>query len=197
MAQQGGDPFGIFDVRLAPRHGPQVVRIDHQQLHITAFLEYVVDRLPVHAGCFHGDMRAATLGQPAAQLGQVGGHGAERAHPTIERTVSSRPQHARHDRFLVHVQSGAPFMYDVHRSLPLDQILVAPRSGDTSCSDSPTRARSNSQRCLPVSQAILRSGLDAPGETRPRCPAAPSQPTAHHIPFSSSLVGRRPMNSSG
>src|SRR5206468_2600000 len=51
---------------------------------------------------------------PAAQLFEVDRHRAERADVRVDVTATRRPQHARYDRFLVHVQSGAPLMYDVH-----------------------------------------------------------------------------------
>src|SRR6266851_37814 len=174
MTEQIGNPLGIFDVGFAAWHGLQVLRVDDQQGERLALLQDVVDRLPVDPSGFHRYVGAATLDQPLAQGFQVGCHRPKGAHFLVDHALRRRAQHTRDNRLLVHVQPGTPLVNNVHLSPPAQQQnLCLSRSRDATRSDSPTRAHSNSQRCLQASRAILRNGLTAPVETRPRCPATP------------------------
>jgi hypothetical protein len=62
MLEQVGDPLGILDIRLAPRHGLDVRGSDDQ--HLKLVFEDVVDGLPIDAGTLHGHVRAAGRRQP-------------------------------------------------------------------------------------------------------------------------------------
>ena len=55
MRQQIGQPNGIVDVSLAPRHVLHMRGVSQHQFAIP-ICQNVPDRLPVHAGSFHGDM---------------------------------------------------------------------------------------------------------------------------------------------
>lgn len=50
MLEQISDPFRIFDIRLAPWNGLDVLSIDDEDLQMT--LSQVVDGFPKHAGTF-------------------------------------------------------------------------------------------------------------------------------------------------
>ncbi len=89
VAQQVGQPLGVLDVGLAPRHRLDVPRVDQQQREL--LLQQVPDRLPVDPGALHRHVRAARLLQPGRQRQQLVGHRAEGAH-LLDRLADPLPE---------------------------------------------------------------------------------------------------------
>src|SRR5438067_12087504 len=81
-------------------------------------------RLPVDAGRLHRDMGTALASQPVRQREQLLGCRLEAAHLAPYRTVHHVPN-AGHDRILVHVETGAMWVQNLH--IP---PAAAPRAWD-------------------------------------------------------------------
>jgi hypothetical protein len=74
-------------------------------------VEHVVERLPIHARCFHSDQGDLEGGQPVPKLQQPLGGGFELADLLVGFLVlvlSGIDSHACGDGGFVHVESGAP-----------------------------------------------------------------------------------------
>src|SRR6266540_2993438 len=112
MLKELRNPHGIRDVGLAAGHVSHVSRV-HQH-HIEFVLEDVVDRLPVDAGAFHGDVLAPELGEPVTQLEQVT---SRRSKGTAR--LRSLPVWSRHDQactnaVFVNIETTATLKQTVH-----------------------------------------------------------------------------------
>jgi hypothetical protein len=103
VRQQLGDPLGVFDVRLAARHGLEVRRVE-QPDRAGAF-EQIKDRLAKLAGAFEADMRAAALSQPVGQPQQLAGGRAKRLRLGQARPLRITHEPADDDRPLVHIDA--------------------------------------------------------------------------------------------
>ena len=69
MAEQVGDPFRVFDIRLTARNFPDMLRIGRHVLQSP--FQKGVDRLPVHPGALHGYLGANFREQPFPQAQQL------------------------------------------------------------------------------------------------------------------------------
>src|SRR5438128_820610 len=70
VAEQIGDPFGVFDISLPTWHSLDVPRVGHQQVQPGVF-QNVVDGLPKYACRFHGDVADIQRLQPLAEREQI------------------------------------------------------------------------------------------------------------------------------
>jgi hypothetical protein len=113
MAQQVGDPLGVFDVGLAPWDRLDVLRIDDQ--HLEAAFQQVVDRLPKHSRGFHCHLGAARRCQPIAERQQIVRHRAERADLLGGQPRRSRREQTGDHRALMDIQATAARRQDLHR----------------------------------------------------------------------------------
>jgi hypothetical protein len=114
--QELGDPFAVLDVGLATGHLLDVLGIDQQQLELS--FQDVEDRLPVHAGRFHGRMGHSLGGQPVRQGQQVARDGAEGTHLLVQAPIVRETAHANDDGVLVKVEPGTAAVEGVHGSSP-------------------------------------------------------------------------------
>ena len=112
VLEQLGDPLGILDVGLAAGDGLESLGVDQHDRHAT--FQDVEDRLPVHAGRFHGGLADALFLQPVGQGQQLGGHGGEGANLGADGPVGADAADAGDDGLLVHVQAGATVVHEVH-----------------------------------------------------------------------------------
>ena len=78
MAKQVRNPFCVLDIGFAPRNLLNVLSVGHDDLQRS--FQNRVDRFPIHARAFHGDMRASFSQQPFAQAQQLARGSAERPH---------------------------------------------------------------------------------------------------------------------
>ena len=115
VRQQVRDPGRIIHVALATRHPLDVRRVRQHQLE--AAVENVPDRLPVHAGRFHGHDRAPGCLEPRGKLQQSARRRREPAHLAMNPTLGDKPQ-AGHHFVLVHVETGTALMQCFHAHLP-------------------------------------------------------------------------------
>ena len=116
MRQQIGQPSRIVDVRLAAGDVLHMGRVRQQQFEF-AVAENMPDRLPVHPGRLHDDVGAALRGQPFRQLEKRLRRRLERAHLASSGAVHRRAQ-ARHHRVLMHVETGATRIQNLHLPPP-------------------------------------------------------------------------------
>src|ERR1700738_4165724 len=130
-------------------------------------------RLPVDAGRLHRDMGTALASQPVRQREQLLGCRLEAAHLAPYRTVHHVPN-AGHDRILVHVETGAMWVQNLH--IPSCRCASGVGSHQTNSRErapepSPARGAIGG---APESWVQLTDGLLAPSKTRPlwrgRCP---------------------------
>jgi hypothetical protein len=115
VGEQLGQPGRVGHVGLAAGHVLHLRRVGQHQGEI-AVGQDVPDRLPVDAGRFHGDMRAAALGQPGGQRQQPGRGGGEGLHLNAD-TAAAGQASAGHNGVFVHVQASATGMENLHRAL--------------------------------------------------------------------------------
>jgi hypothetical protein len=195
VREQIGDPRRVVDVGLASRDVADVAGIGQDQFE-PAF-EDVPHWFPVDASRFHGDVRAAVHGEPVGQREQSGRGGGKAAHFVMLR--SGHTTHAGHDGVLVHVESGAAGIENLHvacceingsGSSPRDRILVSVLAGMTARHHNTGCAQGCGSNCL------AGSGHHSLG--RPRSPlrvhVTPSVGSNRGLSASSFGVGQRPMN---
>lgn len=115
MLQESGDPLAILNIGLATRHRLDVLGIDEEDLE--APLQDLVDGPPVDAGTLHRDVRAPGRGQPVGEPEQFPRGCAE--GPNVLTACPRRPRRpqACGHRLLVHVESTADAVQDVHGRL--------------------------------------------------------------------------------
>ena len=111
---QLGQPRGVVNVGLAPRHIFDVAGIGQHQFEL-AVGENMPDRLPVDAGGLHDDMRTTFRCKPIGEGYQFLGGCLERLNPGHHLAV---PQvtNAGHHRLLVNIETSAMRMQKFHRS---------------------------------------------------------------------------------
>src|ERR1700720_1363296 len=145
-------------------------------------------RLPVDAGRLHRDMGTALASQPVRQREQLLGCRLEAAHLAPYRTVHHVPN-AGHDRILVHVETGAMWVQNLH----IPSCRCASRVGSRQ-----TNSRERAPEPSPARGAIggapeswvqLTDGLLAPSKTRPLCRGR--CPGYYQLRPVSSMAGRR------
>ncbi len=134
VAEEIGDPLGVTDVGLAPRHGLQVRGVDDEQLE--AGLEDVVDRLPERPGALHRDVADIGRGQPVGEREQLASGRSERSYLAGELRSRTRGQPTGDDRALVDIEPGAAGMDDLHgdASTPDGREGAHPIRGCLACS---------------------------------------------------------------
>jgi hypothetical protein len=122
MLQQVGDPLGVLDIGLAPRHGFDVLRVDHQQF--KAALQQIEHRFPIHARGLEGHVGASSFGEPIAQLEQLLGGRQIGPKLLVGLTVGRSGQEADLHGLLMHIQPRAVSIKNLHRSrsCPLQQV---------------------------------------------------------------------------
>jgi hypothetical protein len=87
VAQQLGQPLGVLDIGLAPRHRLDVGGVDDEQLDLA--LQQIVDRTPKCGSALHDHMGALLRCQPVAQGEELVGHGAEGADLFVDAPLSA------------------------------------------------------------------------------------------------------------
>jgi hypothetical protein len=112
MGQQIGQPGGVVDVGLAPRHVLNVCGVGQHQREI-GVVQDVPDRLPVDAGRFHRDVSAFLGREPVRQRQQFRGGCLEGAHFALDRAVD-HVSHAGDYCVLTHVEAGAMRIQNFH-----------------------------------------------------------------------------------
>jgi hypothetical protein len=85
-----------------------------------AIRQDVPDRLPIDPGRFHCDVRASVSGKPIGQGEQPGRGSTERPH-FGPRLGIGRPSNGRDNAILVHIQTRATWVNDLHDRSPHDQ----------------------------------------------------------------------------
>src|ERR1700736_6574348 len=145
-------------------------------------------RLPVDAGRLHRDMGTALASQPVRQREQLLGCRLEAAHLAPYRTVHHVPN-AGHDRILVHVETGAMWVQNLH--IPSCRCASGVGSRQTNSRErapepSPARGAIGG---APGSWVQLTDGLLAPSKTRPLCRGR--CPGYYQLRPVSSMAGRR------
>src|SRR6516162_673228 len=147
-------------------------------------------RLPVDAGRLHRDMGTALANQPVRQREQLLGCRLEAAHLAPYRTVRHVPN-AGHHRILVHVETGAMWVQNLHIPSPSCRCASGVGSRQTN-SREPAPEPSPARGAIggaPESWVQLTDGLLAPSTTRPLCRGAVPE-TINFAPVSS-MAGRR------
>ncbi len=130
MAQQVGDPFAVFNVRLVARHRLHMLGVDQDNLE-RAF-QHVEDRSPIHPGRFEGHMGDLVAREPVGQGQQAGRGGGERAHLAALYARGRGEDQTGHDRQFVHIQSRAARIQHTHshcRTCLLSAILQVDKKG--------------------------------------------------------------------
>ena len=85
----------------------------HQYRFDAGALQGLEDDLPVDAGGLHHGGADLVVRQPAGQLAQAGGQGAERAGVGLGLSIGPGQAHRGGDLHLVHVQAGGAGVDDV------------------------------------------------------------------------------------
>jgi hypothetical protein len=112
--QQIGDPHGVVHVRLAAGNVLDVRRIGQYQFE-RAVAQDIPHRLPIDPGRFHRHLGTPALGQPAQQRLETGRRRVER--PALPSCLAAgHDPDAGDNRLLVHIKTGNPLMYHIHRS---------------------------------------------------------------------------------
>ena len=169
VGQQVGDPSGIADVALAAGDVADVHGVGEDELEVAT--EHMPDRLPVHAARLHGDVGAAVGREPVAEGQQVLRGGPECADLVVDRRAVDDTRACDHG-LLVHVQTGALGMNDVHNHLP----------GEMAAAWSP-RQRSLEGALSGFSPvAAVRGARGAPGPTPIRALRTNAGPTSVPTP---------------
>lgn len=109
QTHQGSEPLRIIAVGLSPRHVLDVMCVADDQRQGRLVLQYRIDRNPVTAGALHRHARDTVLDEPRTQLAQLLSEGAKGAHELLHLAPCLRPQHARNDGVLVHIQATTAF----------------------------------------------------------------------------------------
>src|SRR5204862_1845063 len=108
--------FAVLHVCLAAWNLLDVLGVAEQDLK-PAFKQ-VVDRLPKYPRRFHRHMCYALLGQPFTERKNVPRHRPKGPHLLLELVAWFQNTDAHRDGLLVHVQTRAPPMDDLHSALP-------------------------------------------------------------------------------
>jgi hypothetical protein len=116
MFQQVCDPFRIVHVRLAPWHGLDMGGIDQEHLEVT--LQQVEHRFPVLPSTLHRHMCDAVGQQPVGPREQIDRHRAERAGLLVPARLRARHDDRGDHRLLMHIETRAMGMNDLHGPLP-------------------------------------------------------------------------------
>jgi hypothetical protein len=101
VRHQIGQPGGVVDVGLAPRHVLDVGGVGQRQLEF-AIGEDMPNRLPINTGGLHDNVSHAVLGQPLRQRQQSLGCGLEGMHLCAYLALS-HVTHTGHHGFLMNV----------------------------------------------------------------------------------------------
>ena len=117
VLQQIGDPFGVFDVRLAAWNGFQMLSI-HQK-HLQMAFQHVKDGFPVACRAFHSDMGDSQGFKPITQQQQVRCHRAKRS-PFLAPLALGTGNDGTDDHIsLMHIKSCTALIHEIHRVPPL------------------------------------------------------------------------------
>jgi hypothetical protein len=95
-----------------------VTGVDQHQLELV--LEQMPDRLPVHAGCFHGDLRDAVSLQPVAKHKQPTYRRLELGHVRGPLAMLVGHPHAGGHLLLVDIERALPLNDHIHLNPLLD-----------------------------------------------------------------------------
>src|SRR5258708_2556757 len=119
MLQQVSNPFGVFHVRLSSRNGFEMLRIDHEDLHMP--FQDVKDRLPKAARTCHRDMGDPQVFEEGAHAQQFRRCGAKGPPLLVPLALGIRSAGADKHVPLVHVQARTSFIHQVHQSPPVEE----------------------------------------------------------------------------
>src|SRR5436309_1917745 len=169
VGQQVGDPRGVIHVALAAGNVADVPGVGEDQLEVA--LEHMPDRLPVHPARLHGDVRTAVGREPVAEREHLGRRCTEGTYVVGDCFTGARAR-ARDDRLLVHVQTGALGMKDVHRDL----------LGTMASAWSPRQRSLEGALSGPGPVAAVRGARGAPGPTTIRALRTNAGPTSVPTP---------------
>ena len=177
MAQQLGQPLGVADVALAPRHHLDVRGVDQQQRE--ALLEQVPDRLPVDPGALHrhvGRPRRPPASRPAPAGRPSSSRRSASPWPT------ARPARAPSGRRSPTACAGRA-RSTARSSTSIARSSSVRRGGGggrrlTASAVRASRKGATSRWCLGRPRATLGSGLAAPSVPGHRTPAAGAHDTA-------------------
>src|SRR5260221_6571954 len=117
MLKQISNPLGVPQIRLAPRNSLEVLRIDHQDLHLA--LQDMKDRSPKDPRTLHCDMCTVGRFEPRCEYQQVGLHRAKGSDLLALLSRCSRADQVGNNGLLMHIQTTTASMDDVHLSPPL------------------------------------------------------------------------------
>jgi len=178
MRQKIGQPGGVIDVGLAPRHVLDMRRIRQHQGKI-AIAQDMPHRFPVDAGRLHRDVRASRRGKPVRQGEQILGCrliGADLAPHRAVRHLA----HASRNRVLAHVEAGAIGIQNFHATTSRCAAGVGPcpqNSRNRAAEPSPTHGAIRGAQASPVqlidglsrtkANTDLRAGGATPAYHRP------------------------------
>src|SRR5207249_6222453 len=139
--------------------------------------EHLPYGLPVHAGRFHGHVRTAMGREPISEGKQLRRGGGKCPHVIGHRSADGEAS-ARHDRLLMHIESGALRVHDVHDH-PLEEVASAWSPRQRSLEGALSGAS-------PV--AAVRGARGAPGPTTIRALRTIARPTSVPTPGGNSIA---------
>ena len=177
MREEIGEPGRVVHVRLAARHSLDVGRVGQGELALHLLAQHSPDRLPVHAGRLHHDVRDAVALQPRRQTLQVCGRGGKRLD-VAHHARALGDANAGHNAVLVDVEAGATGMQNLHGHLRVSGSAVAGGARGAAPAVKPRWVDSNMRApaLAGLAQSGVREGLGvklgcglaAPRTNRPR-----------------------------
>jgi hypothetical protein len=185
---QPANPLAIDHVGLGPaRRMLGLPRIDQQHFE-AATRQQIVQGDPVHAGRFHGHRRHAAHLQPVGDGFQIGGVGAELAHPRRQLRVGI-DEARRHVRRR-HRHEMLPAMHVDSRRMPMrdDQIALGGRTPLLACaglSDTTNlfvRTRHDVPSFQVLDTGVTQEAASAGGRTENRLPNGDRPRSSGHSP---------------
>src|SRR5882762_1127610 len=151
MAEQVGDPFRVFDIRLTARNFPDMLRIGRHDLQSP--FQKGVDRLPVHPGALHGYLGATFREQPFPQAQQLARARAQCPNLLLNLPIPQSNQQTGHHGSLMHSEPTTAFYQGLHDASIAGRLLRRRPGADTAIR--PSRFR--------VPQTVVRGSVSYTG----------------------------------
>src|SRR5882762_10505878 len=159
MAEQVGDPFRVFDIRLTARNFPDMLRIGRHDLQSP--FQKGVDRLPVHPGALHGYLGATFREQPFPQAQQLARARAQCPNLLLNLPIPQSNQQTGHHGSLMHSEPTTAFYQGLH------DASIAGRSPSTkACTMDRPVPHSHVRWCAKGACGLLRKHRGCGGNLR-------------------------------
>jgi hypothetical protein len=174
VGEQVGDPHRVVHVGLATGYVLDVARVREDQVEVA--VQHGPDRLPVHAGRLHRDMRDRVRGEPLGKGEQILRRRAAGLLVLGDRAVEHQPA-ARDHGVAVDVEPRAPSMKYLQESPPVDGSTGARPTSSESRNRAPGLATVAQYGVLVGPRIHLNYGLAAPRRERSLCRRRRNQAT--------------------